>query len=186
MVVTPAGNSVPRYLLDAYVDALKEALLMKRRRYRPEIRQTPKYDNLWTRAALILIDNKCDPFRFINFAFDMFIDKHDDVYPTMVVSDYCMARFIEENPKYEHQLKLRVKLQAEYVKHRLDSGETLDEILLDEDSSLSSLFKFALAYSEKRQDLAERFRAAAVELLFFEPLYKTILGSWLPKELCDG
>ena len=178
---TPSGREVPIYLLAAYVDSLKEALLMKRRRYRPELRATNRFDDMFERAALVLIDHKCDPFRFVNYAFELFIEKHDDVYPNMLCSDWALSKFIAENPKFEHQLELRVQLMADHVKARLNRGESLDEIVTDEHAPLTSLFKFALAHSEKRPDLAERFRRAAEEQLFFEPLYRKFLGQWLPE-----
>lgn len=182
MEVTPSGKQIPGYLLDAYIDALKEALLLKRRRYRPELRKTEKHDALWRRAALFLIDQECDPFRYIEWAFAQFISKHDDVYPGMVTADWCLSKFVQEAPSHEHELGLRVKLAAEHVKFRIQKGATLEEVLTDPSAPLSPVFRFALAWSEKRYELAERLREDAQEALFFEPGYKKILSAWLPEE----
>ena len=186
IVRTPQGKEVPRYLVDAFVDALKEALLAKRRRYRPELRSTNKFDDMMKRTALVLIDHECDPFRFVNYVFDLFIEKHDDVYPNMLCSDWAIGKFLSESPKFEHQVELTVKLMADHVKTRLGRGDTFDEVLTDAHAPLSALFRFALAHSEKRPDLADRFRRAAEEQLFFEPLYRKFLGKWLPEGFGNG
>jgi len=185
-VRTSSGRIVPRYLLSAYVDALKEALFARRRRYRPELWLTNKFDDVMEQTALVLIDNNCDPFRFVNYVFDLFIEKHDDVYPNMLCSSWAISKFLEANPKFEHQLELKVRLMADHVKTRLERGETLDEIVTDEHAPLTALFVFALVHSEKRADLAGRFSQAAEEQLFFEPLYRKFLGQWLPEGFGNG
>jgi hypothetical protein len=72
------------------------------------------------------------------------------------------------------------------VKYRRNNGDSLAEIIVDDRSPLSALFKYALLYSENRPDLAEGFKDAAKEQLFFEPLYAKYLGQWLPKEFVNG
>lgn len=185
-VRTPKGKEVPRYLLNAYVDALKEALLLRRRRYRPNLRATDKHDHILEGVAGVLIDNDCDPFRYVNYVFDLFISKHDDVYPNMLASSWAINKFLEDLPNFEHQVELRVRLMADHVKSRLDRGESLEAIMADQHSPLTALFKFALAMSLNRSDVAEQFKAAAKDQLFFEPLYKKFLGQWLPEEFVNG
>jgi hypothetical protein len=185
-VQTPSGRVVPMYLLFAYVDSLKEALLLRRRRYRPGLLLTNEFDEMMKRTALVLIDHNCDPFRYVNYVFNLFIDKHDDVYPTMLCSAWAINKFLEANLNFEHQLELSVKLMADHVKIRMERGDTFDEIVTDEHAPLTALFRFALAHSEKRADLAERFKKAAEEQLFFEPLYRKFLGQWLPEGFGNG
>jgi hypothetical protein len=78
-----------------------------------------------------------------------------------------------------------VRLQAESVKVKTENGWKLDEIFDDPTSELSPIFCFAVAWSEGRQDLAEKLRPAAERVLLFEPEYKRLLKDWLPKEMTE-
>jgi hypothetical protein len=178
-----AGNrTVKGYAVIACICALKEAFVGIQRRYRPDIRRAGGDDLKWRNTAFLLLANECNPFAYMSFAFDA-CSHLGTVYPNMVTTGHMVQKYVMERPDIESDLKLLIKLQADSISHLLKRGRSLEEVLLDTTLELSAVFRFALAWSENRHDIAARFREAAQRMLTFQPLYKQLLAKWLPEEL---
>lgn len=182
-----SGDSVPQYLIAAYVDSLQSAFTVLKQRLRPDFRGVGNHEpERWEACARLLHAAGLDPFAFMQFSFDTFAAFSHDVFPRMVLSPNMVERFKEEAPAREEKIELICRIQAEYLKRALDSGSTLEEELLNKNTTYSALFRFAVAWSQKKYELASRFRADAQRMLTFEPLYKKFLGKWLPEEMLNG
>lgn len=169
---------------EQYVDRLKRAYTMLRARWHPGYRGPGGTQQArWEDAAEFLQRNKADPFQFMQFVFDRFIPKAGDVYINWATSTSIVREFLKELPRIKEDAQRRVVLQANLIKDRIANGETLDTILLDPHAELSSIFRFAAAWSVGRKDLAERFRERAQRILTFEPHYATLLSQWLPPSM---
>ena len=174
-------------LLALYIEALKEAFTTLKRRYRSDFQSVGRRDDpRWRQCAQLLLEKGIDPFAYMNFVFDSMTKFNHDVFPTTAVSPAMAARYEEERPARETQVRLIVKLQAEELKRRIDNGESLPEVLEDPLAQLSAVMRFAAAWSEKRFDLAAKFREDAERMLAFEPLYRKLLADWLPEELSNA
>jgi hypothetical protein len=167
--------------LAAYVDALTNAYLQLRQRVQPSQVSVPA--EVVEPVAKVLLDRKADPYAFVAFAYDRCFLHTINVYPNMVFSLMVVQLFFEEAPQREDEIALVLKLQAQYVQDRLDNGEHLKDILSDRLFPLSSVFRFASAWSSGNKELAAIFEKDARRMLLFEPLYKKYLGALLPEEM---
>ena len=170
--------------LEVYYDALREAYLMMRRRVRHEpFRFRNQDDDRWIEAARLLMEGRGDPFSYVKFVFDRYLKTIGDIWVNHLTSPRTINEYFKDREEIIKKLELTVSIMAEGVKVRVTNGWSLEEILEDKRRELSSVFKFALAWSEGRKDLAENFRAAAERAVLFEPELKRILGKWLPPDL---
>lgn len=176
--------SVHEPVIAAYMDAMKDAFTQLKRRYRPAFVGVGNHeDRLWRAAAVMLHEQGLDPYSYMQFAFLLFSGNTDDVFPRMVTSPKVITRYIEERPARKAELEIILRSQATYMKTRLDSNVPLDAILLDTLAPLSAVFRFAIAFVEKREDLMAKFKKDAEKMVLFEPLYAALLGDWLPDDV---
>lgn len=170
--------------VEAYVAALKDAYVTLRRRYRPDYsgRFTSSPDS-WVRCAQVLVANDLDPYAFAQYVFDWIAESAGDVYENQITSLRLAESFRQERPKLAERTNLRVRLEADELSMLTKTGYSLEEALTNPCSQISPVFAFAAAWSEKKFDLAERFRADAKAMILFEPLYAKLLGQWLPEDM---
>ena len=180
-------NGVSDDLVSAYFDALKDAYVRLRQRWRPEFHKVAKeYDPLFLSAARKLAELNLCPYEYTHYVFDIMTKNHDDVFPAMITSLKLVRKFADEKPELDDRLQLLLQLQASNVKERMAGGEKLRDILLSPTSELSVVFRIAAANAYGLPDLVERFWADAKQMLIFKPAYKKYLGNWLPKELMNA
>ncbi len=165
----------------AGVVALKRSYVMLQKRYRPDIKHAGGDESRWQAAAKMLLANSCDPYGYMAYAFEIFIQK-GTVVPNMVTSLKIVERYVLEKPDLDAELELLIQLQANLVQTYLRNGVSLPEILGNTKLEMSAVFRYALAYSEKLYDLAVRFEEDAKRMLVFKPAYRHILAKWLPAE----
>ncbi len=171
-------------ILDLYVDCLKAAYTQLRRRIIPEFKGPgSRLDHKWRHLAQVLSAESMDPYAYVRFAFERFLSGNPDVYVEVITSPKMANEFIKERPKIKEEIRQSVATQAEKLRQRLAAGFSLEKLLTDEHIGFSPVFRFATAWSEKKFDIAERYKADAMRQLNFEPLYRELFKPWLPKEL---
>jgi hypothetical protein len=169
-------------IVATYVDALKDAYKRLRVRYRTDFRGLgERYDKALKPVAEALDSHKIDPYPYMQFIFDHLAYKNMDVYPKMICSLNWVNRFLESRPERNEEIQLLINLQSKVIERRLNSGENLQNILLDPHAELSVVFRYAVACSQGEDKLAKLFEKDAVTMLVFEPLYKQYLWDWLPE-----
>lgn len=181
------GREVTGAQVLAYIQELKEHYLILRRRIWPSLARVSSHeDHLWLRAALKLLAAEAPPANYLQYVFERASAFSADVWPRMVTSDNFVEQYIAQRPDQRAALEQLIKLQAEQVQVQRQSGRSLEQVLLDPVLPLSAIFRFALAWSEGRLELAQRFRGPAEEMLVREPHYRQLLAKWLPEDLQHG
>lgn len=174
-------------LYSAYAFALKDAYVTLRKRFRPDYTgRTNSPEEKWIACAAVLANNDLNPYSYAQFIFDITLTTHGDVYENQFLSLKLANEFVAERPRLIERIKLSIRLQADTISVRTGKGEALDTILDDRYAGLSPIFSFAAAWSVGQFALAEKFRSDATLMLKFEPLYRELLGKWLPEDmLCN-
>jgi hypothetical protein len=170
-------------LIDEYTNCLVDAFTRLKKRIRPDYRNGVRDFTKWRVAAKMLHGFSLDPYTYVQFVFDVMLLNHPDVFVDMVLSPKMIRAFLVEQPKLQEQARLMVELQVRKLKVKLDGGNALKDILLDELNGLMPVFRFATAWSEGLPEIAAKYRESAERTLLFQPVYKELLRPWLPKEL---
>lgn len=169
-----------------YLEALRDAYLKLRRRWVPEMHAVShSHDEKFHRLGQLLFEHNLDPYRYMKYAFEFFAKFAADIYPDMVCSPKVVDKFMSLKNEMDNDVQLMVQLQRAKVENRLRIGDTLDEVLLDTHEHLSAVFRYAVACAMCRPDLAIQFKAQALEMLLFEPLYGELLKDLLPQGTCS-
>lgn len=140
-------------------------------------------DVKWKPIAKILCEQGGDPYAYIRYVFDSLVRYKGDVFPNMITSVARVWEFIGTRAERLKDLTILMGLQTDAIRTRIKNGWSLDDIFEDPTIGLSPAVRFALAWSEKRFDLAEEWRERAREQIRFEPAYRELLRAWLPEEL---
>jgi hypothetical protein len=168
-----------------FAHALKEAYVALRNRLRPGIgRAANVQDAQWLPVAAALRAHGADPCDFVRYCFDLYTDRHSDVYANMVASLNAVAGYINDAPELESQLKLALEIQARELSECLLSGEAIEDIF-GCSNHFSAVFRFAAAHNAGKPELAALYREDAERMLIFKPAYKRLLAHWLPKEMLE-
>lgn len=166
-----------------YLEALRDAYLRLRRRWVPEMHTVShSHDPKFLRLAQLLFNNDLDPYRYMKFAFEFFARFSADVFPNQVCAPKVVSNYMYVKDEMDRDIRVMVQLQRSKIEGRLRAGDSIDEILLDPYEHLSAVFRYAVASAMGRDDLAIRFKAKALEMIVFEPLYKEVLQDLLPQE----
>ena len=167
----------------ACVNALKDAYVRLRSRYRPDVLSvSSEYDEKFTRVAEELLEAGASPYAYVKYVFEQICKNYPDVYPNMVTSLKLVNRFMGTLGARQAKIREIVRSQAELVKYQLDSGRDLREVLLDPHLEVNAAFRYALACSVNYDDVAARFKQQAEDLMLFEPRYRAELQKWLPEK----
>ncbi len=171
-------------LVDAYVECLKDAYVKMRRRWRPEFRGVPeRHDKQLRPVAQILAQVTANPYSYVHFLFDLLTKGNPDVYINQLCSKTLACEYLSQRPNEEQRIKLNIFLMANAVKSKIDNGFPLEFVITSEFMELTPVFRYAVAVSNNRPDLAARYEQDARRMLEFEPLYKELLAEWLPEEI---
>jgi hypothetical protein len=172
-------------MMSEFVGALKDAYEIKMRLIDDtfKLRSTEAYEAKWTELAETLHTNGLDPFSYIQFVFDFCGEKLDGFYLNLVLSSKMVSKFKAQLPKHNAALKVSMKLQVDHVESRLKGGDTIEQVLADDYAPVNAALRFALAWSEKKYELAEPFRGAAEIVMTFEPYIRQLLNPWLPDDM---
>lgn len=173
--------------IEMYARRLKEAYLTLRRMTRPDSYGLgARHDDAINRVAAALYYRKGSPFGYMQYAFDKASEFGSDTsYTGIFLSDKMVNRYFMDRKSREDEIRLLLSLQSAELERRLNEGDTLRVVLLDPSAQLSAAFRLAAAMSAGDTELAGYFAAEACELLLFEPIYRELLGKWLPEDLKD-
>lgn len=162
---------------------MKAEYVRLRRRLEPRY-VCPSSDDepLWRAAAARLAAVGGTAESYIRFAFEHCLQRSSIVYVNMATSEKILARYAAQRPRYLKSLHVLVNLQAETVEAHLNSGESIEEIVLSPEIQLGPLFRYVASLYYGRPDLAVRFKEEAEELLREEPIYRELLKNWLPED----
>ena len=167
---------------DVFVSTLQRAYTFLRSRRRPDYRGPgARHRDKWDTLAVFLADHQADPYAYAQFVFQKFC--FGDIYETVFTSLKVANQFLDELPKIHKNIELSIRLQAQKIKQRLDSGLTIDAVLLNEFNEITPIFSYASALSVGRKDLAENFRERAERQILFEPFLRVLLKDWLPPSM---
>lgn len=167
-------------LIEQYIDSLHRAYLQLRQRIKPDMTCVHGHDLEWRQLAVMLVKHKIDPYDYIQFCYDMFIPRHDDLYPGVVLSLTNVHRFKgADAERGEGQLRMLLRLQFLELEHQLSRGRKLEDILVDEGVSLSAVFRYAICKAFGLLKLTPLFEEDANLMLTFKPAYKALLHDLL-------
>ena len=179
---TAAG--VSDELVDAMVICLKDAYAKMRRRWRPDFRGVPeRHDKQLRPVAEILVKANGNPYGYVHYLFDLLTRNNPDVYINQLSSKTLACEYLSQRPNERRRLELQTYLMANAVKTKLANGFPLEFVVTSEFMELTPIFRYAVAISNNRPDLASRYEDDAKRMLEFEPMYKELLGEWLPEEM---
>lgn len=186
---SPSTQAHPYHKLSAdvvaqYVEALKDAYTRMRRRWRSDFRGVPSsHDNQLVYVATVLAERRANPYSYVRYVFDILTKKTPDVYINQLGSVSLADDFINNRALLEKDVQREVYGMADIVKTKLEQGFSLEQILTSPFFSLSPVFRYACAWSEGKHELAKTWEEDAKRMILFEPLYKELLGNWLPEEM---
>lgn len=174
--------------IEMYACRLKETYLMLRRVTRPDsCGLGARYDEAVNRVAAALYYRSGNPVSYMQYAFDKSSEFGNDVsYPAIFLSEKMVNRYFMDRKSREEEIRLLLRLQTAELERRLSEGDSLRAVLCDPLAQMSSVFRLAAAFSAGDTELAGRFVEDAREMLLFEPLYKELLGKWIPEDLKDA
>jgi hypothetical protein len=169
-------------------DCLKREYIEQRRlrTYSRARRTSPSADPMFWKLAHAVCERNVSPAEYINWCFDLLLERHSDVYANMVCSMNMLARFCEGEHDRKRHLEVLVRVQAHTIRQRERAGEQLDKILLDEDMQVGAIMRYVAARARGRSDLEEVFFEDAKRQVIMRPYYAKLLAKHLPKEMVDG
>ena len=145
-------------------------------------RVKPKHMKMWRQLAKDLRQRNIPGRAYLYWAYKQFRSYGPFVYVEQITSPKTVGRYEKDAPDQAPMLELLIRLQWVTLKQALDEGMTPREIVADTSLELGVVFRFALARHAQLPDLAKELRTAAETEMYFEPLYKKFLTSFLPVE----
>jgi len=168
-------------LIEQQLEHVQRAYLWLRQKIKPNIRRVSGNETDWYRLAEALARQRLDPYGYVQFCYDMFVTKFDDLYPHLVTDLKNVYRFASSSNRTGSADRLRVILRLQFLEleHQLGRGRELPDVLMDEDVSMSALFRYAVCKLFGLRRLAVVFEEEAQRMLTFKPAYRALLRGLL-------
>lgn len=152
--------------------------------------------NIWLKVAKFLAENRLDPDIYIHHVFHS-VNRRFPVQPNQLCSSDSLALYREYRVIARQLIVEALRSQQEELKRGLRAAQEMASIagrkftpkelylsvLLDEQASLSALFRYCFARKAKLPRVAQLYqKAAAVQYLRNRDEYEEVWDGWIPRD----
>ena len=153
-----------------------------RRMIHPNYSPHPRWRSDWEKTAEMLNDEKIPVGSFIEAQFR---GVRPFPMPNQLAGPKALERYDEISPDVDDEAVRRFAYEVDYVEVR-SKILSMHQILSDEPSTLSPVFRYCLAYKFNLHDLVEHLREAALRQLQVNSPSRGIYVQWIPPELLEA
>lgn len=133
----------------------------------------------WRELAKRMREHNIVPSRYVRWAYHAFRQRKYIPWITQITSPATVDRYREVEQAYIEAELLKLQLQVAMLQHALQDGRRLEEIVDDDLLDLDDAVRYVVARKAGMTDRAERLRHWADLDLENEPVFKSVLASFL-------
>ena len=133
----------------------------------------------WEKLAKHIKDRAIVPSRYVRWAYMQIRITQHTPWIRQITSDGRVTAFLKAEKEYIKMEILRLKLRLKMLHQRLAAGATVQQVVADEWLDLGDAVRYAAARKAGMTDSAERLRRGAELDLLNEPVYMSLLSSFL-------
>lgn len=133
----------------------------------------------WEKLAAYLKDKAIVPSRYVRWAYMQIRAFRHTPWVRQITSTGRVTAFLKAEEEYIKMEILKIKLRLGMLHQQLASGDTVQQVVANELLDLGDAVRYAAARKAGMTDSAERLRHGAELDLLNEPVYMSLLSSFL-------